>query len=409
MGQRYEKNRNSVSENRETRRRIGKEGRILSEEFASLQELSGMIDSLDDDIVESIREQETIQVTESERLVSEQEQADAEKEKITVDINAEIDKLDAGISKLDQLRSFEFGQKAVESAEKAYRAEISQFKKLLDELDDDIAGPEGRLGGMRDDGYKFESSEGNVDLIRKLDENQMVNIRESAGNNSLFGGTYTPLKQTAQTFSMGTLGDGREVRIFDHPFSGNARSIYSQGSAFPDGPTGTCGCCASGTIINKAGGNATEHSVVSYAMSQRLCSENGGTSPDSWVGILKGAGISASNATGTSLEDLAKQVESGHGVIIGVSARAYNSDWYGEYMPGAQDGHALVLESVIRDANTGDIVSYVVTDSNGGSSSEAVVQVPKETLERAYSVMGVRRFLFGSKEGMAVVTDDVIW
>lgn len=78
-------------------------------------------------------------------------------------------------------------------------------------------------------------------------------------------------------------------------------------------------------------------------------------------------------------------------------------------MPGAQDGHALVLESVIRDANTGDIVSYVVTDSNGGSSSEAVVQVPKETLERAYSVMGVRRFLFGSKEGMAVVTDDVIW
>lgn len=81
MGQRYEKNRNSVSENRETRRRIGEEGRILSEEFASLQELSGMIDSLDDDIVDSVRELETVQVTETERLVSEQEEADAEKEK----------------------------------------------------------------------------------------------------------------------------------------------------------------------------------------------------------------------------------------------------------------------------------------------------------------------------------------
>ncbi len=135
MGQRYEKNRNSVFENRETRRRIGEEGRILSEEFVSLQELSGMIDSLDDDIADSVRELETVQVTESERLVSEQEQADVEKEKITTDINVEIDKLDVGVSKLDQLRSFEFGQKAVDSAEKTYRAEISQFKELLDELD----------------------------------------------------------------------------------------------------------------------------------------------------------------------------------------------------------------------------------------------------------------------------------
>ena len=136
MGQRYEKNRNSVSENRETRRRIGEEGRILSEEFASLQELSGMIDSLDDDIVDSVRELETVQVTETERLVSEQEEADAEKEKITADINAEIDKLDAGVSKLDQLRSFEFGQKSVNAAEKTYRTEISKFKELLDELED---------------------------------------------------------------------------------------------------------------------------------------------------------------------------------------------------------------------------------------------------------------------------------
>ena len=408
MGQRYEKNKNSVSENRETRRRINEEGRTLSEEFASLQELSGMIDSLDDEIVDSVRELETVQTTETERLESEQEQADAEKEKITADINAEIDKLDAGVSKLDQLRSFEFGQKSVDAAEKTYKSEISQFKELLDELDDDIDGASNSEGSNASS-YRFESFETNTDTMHELNENQVVNLRESVGGNSLFGGTYMPLNQTAQTFTTGTLGDGRQVSIFDHPFSGNARSVYSQGSAFPDGPTGTCGCCASGTIINKAGGNASEYSVVSYAMKEKLCSENGGTSPDSWVGILKGAGIPASNATGASLEDLAKQVESGHGVIIGVSARAYNSDWYGEYMPGPQDGHALVLESVIRDVNTGEIVSYVVTDSNGSSPSEAVVQVPRETLEKAYSVMGVRRFLFGPKEGMAVVTDDVIW
>ena len=137
MGQRYEKNRNNVSENKETRRRINEESRILSEEFASLHELSGMIDSLDDDVVDSVRELEAVKEAENNRLVSEQEQADSEREKITADINAEIDKLDAGASKLDQLRSFEFGQKSVDAAEKTYKSEISKFKELLDELDDD--------------------------------------------------------------------------------------------------------------------------------------------------------------------------------------------------------------------------------------------------------------------------------
>ena len=137
MGRRFEKNRNSVSENKETRRRISEEGKILSEEFASLQELSRMIDSLDDDIVDSVRELETVQVTQTERLESEQEQADAEKKRITSEINTEIDKLDAGVSKLDQLRNFEFGQKSVDAAEKTYKTEISQFKELLDELEDD--------------------------------------------------------------------------------------------------------------------------------------------------------------------------------------------------------------------------------------------------------------------------------
>jgi len=158
VGQRYEKNRNSVSENKETRRRIGEEGKNLSEEFSSLQELSGMIDSLDDDIADSVRELEMVQVTESERLVSEQEQADAEKERITADINLEINKLDAGVSKLDQLQNFEFGQKSVDAAEKTYRTEISQFKELLDELEDDDShgfksgGAESSAGGFEGDG-----------------------------------------------------------------------------------------------------------------------------------------------------------------------------------------------------------------------------------------------------------------
>ena len=157
MGKRYETNKTNVRENTEKRRRISEEGRNLSEEFASLQELSGMIDSLDDDIVDSVRELETVQVTETERLVSEQEQADAEKEKITADINAEIDKLDAGVSKLDQLRSFELGQKSVDAAEKTYKTEISQFKELLDELERDDSTGLGS-GGADSSSGGFESA-----------------------------------------------------------------------------------------------------------------------------------------------------------------------------------------------------------------------------------------------------------
>ena len=62
MGQRFVRNKNNVSENKEIRRRIREEGKTLTEEFASLKELSGMIESLDDDIVDSIIELESVQL-----------------------------------------------------------------------------------------------------------------------------------------------------------------------------------------------------------------------------------------------------------------------------------------------------------------------------------------------------------
>ena len=158
MGNRYETNKTNVKENTEKRHRIREEGKTLSEEFASLQELSGMIDSLDDDIVESVRELETVQVKETERLVSEQEYADAEKEKISSEINSEIDKLDAGVSKLDQLRGFEFGQKSVDAAEKTYRSEISQFKELLEELEENDGSSGFGSGGAEASSGGFESA-----------------------------------------------------------------------------------------------------------------------------------------------------------------------------------------------------------------------------------------------------------
>lgn len=207
------------------------------------------------------------------------------------------------------------------------------------------------------------------------------------------GHAAVALSKTRQTFERVMLS-GRNVTIFDHPFEANSGRICNQGSAFPNGPQQTCGCCASATIANMNGGNSTEFSMTSYALAHGLCDSEGRTTPQSWIGLLNGVNIPADNTSGESLASLAASVEAGHGVIIGVDARAYNPQWY--QSPG---GHALVVQSVIRDANSGQILEYVVADSNGGDSVEASVRVDAGVLQRAYS-------RFGS---LSVTTTNIIW
>lgn len=226
-------------------------------------------------------------------------------------------------------------------------------------------------------------------------EGVAANRNDTKGN---WGFEYIPLLQTQQTTEKVFLC-GREVTLFDHPLEGNSTAICNQGSAYPTGPQQTCGCCACGTLINKAGGFSTEHSVVAYAWDHGLCRDDGRTAPQDWIGILNSAGITSHDCTGGSLESLADQVEQGHGVVIGVSACTYCPELYGRYSPLVADGHALVLESVIRDAKTGEIIEYVVTDSNGISAKDSCKRVPKAQMEKAF-----RRH--GSK---AIATDEIIW
>lgn len=223
--------------------------------------------------------------------------------------------------------------------------------------------------------------------------------------------SYVPLLHTMQSSNTIIL-EGKRVNIFDHPFGEQPGRVCCQGSAFPDdgkgnGITGTCGCCACATIINKAGGKASEKTVVSYALKKNLCSNDnnsspsnrGGTSPNSWLSILGEAGLCASDISGESLSSLASSVENGYGVIIGVSACTICPEWYGQYIPGKADGHAVVLESVIRDADTNCILEYVIADSNGSTSGDAARRIPAKTLEKAFQRQGMR----------AVVTDEIIW
>lgn len=215
----------------------------------------------------------------------------------------------------------------------------------------------------------------------------------SSSNTSDFNSSIRNLSSTRQT-SENLFLNGRNVTVFDHPFDANDGRICNQGSAYPTGPQQTCGCCASATIVNKAGGSINEHDIVNYAYSNGYCDVEGRTTPNNWCAILNGLGVNSRISSGSSLENLATQVESGHGVIIGVDARAYAPDLY-----SGHGGHALVLESVIRDSNNGEIVEYVVSDSNGSNSQNAIRRVSPSRLERAYRRLG----------SSSVVTNNIIW
>lgn len=235
---------------------------------------------------------------------------------------------------------------------------------------------------------------------------------ENRSGSALYGNSeFVPLLQTFQKKETIDI-NGRQVTVFDHPFSDKNRHVYNQGSAFPeddngDGITGTCGLCSVASIINKAGGNATERSIVEHAVQNGLCYNNadaepehrGGTDVSQRIQLLQNAGIDASPVVGNqSLEQISEYVEQGRGVIISVTASLYKPEWYGAYSEENRGGHAIVLESPLRD-ETGTIVEYVVSDSNGSTSAEASVIVSAQQLEQAFAERG----------GMAIVTNEVIW
>lgn len=219
--------------------------------------------------------------------------------------------------------------------------------------------------------------------------NGILTVSNPNGNN--FSGRS--LSQTAQQVNSIAF-NGRDCTVFDSPFDPNPGRICNQGSAYPDGPQSTCGLCSSGSIINKAGGNVNERSMVNFAWNSQLCDDHGYTSADSITSLLTLSGVPASNTSGTSLDDLAGLVEQGRGVILGVDARRLDPDFYQRH-----GGHAIVLESIIRDAHTGEIEAFVVADSNRSSSVDAVRCISISRLERAFRAAGYQ----------SITTDNIIW
>lgn len=214
---------------------------------------------------------------------------------------------------------------------------------------------------------------------------------------------FTPLLETSQQT---TDYDDRHT-IYDHPFDDDGKHVYNQGSSFSE-YLNTCGLCGCARIINKAGGKSSERSVVGFAVnhSPKMCRPQGFSSERDWINILHEAGIESHFVSTPNLDQLGEMVEKGHGVMIGVDAGILygEPDYNGE-------GHAIVIESVIRDKRTGIITDYVISDSNGKSFNDnngkttCVRKITAFELEQAFTAIGSSK----TGEGTGIVTDEVIW
>ena len=134
MGQRYEKNKKNVSENKETLERLHSDKDTLQNEYAPLSLLDSIQGLLDDEATDAIQGVRTVGELETQRIESETDTAEEEKKQITGEINSEIAKLNAGLEKLRKSGNIEFGKKAVEQSSQEYKKQIDKFNSLLGEL-----------------------------------------------------------------------------------------------------------------------------------------------------------------------------------------------------------------------------------------------------------------------------------
>ena len=198
---------------------------------------------------------------------------------------------------------------------------------------------------------------------------------------------FKPTRKMPRDLSVSQYGftkDTSGMETYDSPLEVGQYLYTEQGSAY-DNFKGTCGLCSCANILRLAGVNYGEKEMIDYAANQqggffatRLCTVNsfnpsasGGTTPKQRQQILDNFGVSSSifdvktDAEGkTSIDtinDLAKWVSEGRGVIIDVDAGLfYNSPQnYGK-------GHAVTLTSVEKN-KYGDVTAFYILDSNQGT------------------------------------------
>jgi hypothetical protein len=185
-----------------------------------------------------------------------------------------------------------------------------------------------------------------------------------------------------------TYGDVTRYADFNHQQGDN-----------PYGFNEDCGLVSCQDVLNQFGVPVSETDVVTHAINGGECQidpnsafNSGGTSPSDQAQILTDYGVPAHAEMGQSTEDLAANVEQGHGTIIGVNAGVLWGD--SNHYENGQANHAVTVTGVARDPSTGQIQGFYINDSGDGKSAQCV---PETVMTKAWVDTG----------GQCVVTDVV--
>jgi len=188
LGTRYEKNRKDTADNKKDFERISGERTELKEEFTPLSQLIDLESLVDDEAQKAITDVANVETVETQRLNSETENAEHNKDEIADSIGGELSKLQSGLEKINSANS-EFGKSSIEQAKNEYNTQIEKFNELLDELGEKPSNIES---------HSIGSSEGNADAFIDisdepipLNDGDVIDIPHNESSNLLPSNMYS--------------------------------------------------------------------------------------------------------------------------------------------------------------------------------------------------------------------------
>jgi hypothetical protein len=168
---------------------------------------------------------------------------------------------------------------------------------------------------------------------------------------------------------------------------------------------GDCGLVSSRDVLLQFGINVSEADIVKYAVENGICSydvkmpaeQRGGTGTMAIVEVLHHYGVEAHGEYNGSIEQLATNIATGRGVIIGVeSAVIWDEGTRPGFRPTGKADHAVTVTGVSVEQSTGKILGFFINDSGAGRFNRFI---PADLMVKAWVNSG----------GGSVVTNNVGW
>jgi hypothetical protein len=197
--------------------------------------------------------------------------------------------------------------------------------------------------------------------------------------------------------------EGHEITIIGGPEK-EVEGRKAQGDN-PYDVRGDCGLVSSRDILLQFGVHVTEADVVKFAVEHGICAydvskppENrGGTGTQAIIEVLHHYGVEAHGEYGGSLEQLATNIATGRGVIIGIeSAVIWPEGEQPGFRPTGKADHAITVTGVSIEQSTGKILGFYINDSGAGNFGRFI---SADLMEKAWVNSG----------GGSVVTNAVTW